>query len=400
MSTEARLSTLARAEWPELRRVPLNPGTLGVPSLRVRQAMREACDADERFAWPLGSYASGREGLARARTLAGEVWGGPPVAIAGGTTSLVNHLVLSLSGHLRRERPAEAPYVVLTSGHEHEGGISGFEAHPDFRVVYAPDESLSDPQRFADVARAERPHVIFLSQCTWTDGRLLDTRALIQAARALHPEAWAIVDAAQVVGNGLPDLEGGDLTLASAHKWLCGPAGTGFAWVHARAREALAWSWTGHALDPESPLARFEAMGGQDFARLHGVAASIDLLKQAGREAAEARSAGLSRLLATGLHAELGACGIPHAFLDPFSGRWSEETPEKLAGIVTVRFPEWDPYPAYAALDARGVHLKCIKGRTPTGTVLQQWRLGVPWHTSEDQLGRALHTLREVLRGS
>jgi UDP-sulfoquinovose synthase len=397
VSEGARLDALAAREWPAAGagRVNLNPGTLGAPSLRVRAAMRAACEDEDRHAWPLGMYALGRSELAGARALAHALWGGPAPAVAGGTTALVNLLVLRLAAEAAA---AGRPLRVLTTGHEHEGGISGFEAHPAFAVAYAPDAAMHDVERFADEARRMAPDVVFLSQVTWTDGRILDVAALLDVARAVAPEAWCIVDAAQVVGNGRPSFAG-DLTVASAHKWLGGPAGTGFAWAGARAREALAWSWTGHALDPESPEARFEAMGGQDFARFAGVRSALALHAEAGVEAAVARSAERARTLALGLQACFARHGIAHAWMDPFTGAWGNEVPPRLAGVCAVQFAEWDPYPAYAALDARGVHLKCVKGRTPTGALLQQWRLGVPWHTPEEDLARALARVEDVLRG-
>ncbi len=394
LSHAADLDALAQREWPAGRRVNLNPGTLGVPSRRVLAALRAACDDDERQAWPLGMYALGRTELAAGRAAAQALWGGPAPALTGGTTAILNHLALVLAA---RAAAVGRPYRVLTSGHEHEGGISAFEAHPAFEVVYAPDEALGDADRFAEAARACIPDMVLLSQATWTDGRRLDLESLFAAARLHAPDAWYVVDAAQVLGNGVPSFAG-DLTVASAHKWLGGPTGTGFAWLGERARADLAWSWNGHALDPSSPNARFEAMGGQDFARYAGVGAAVALLAEGGIEETAARSATLARTLAAGIHARLDAHGIAHAFLDPHTARWHREVPEHLAGVCAVRFDVWDPYPAYAALDARGVHLKCIKGVTRTGTLLQQWRLGVPWHTREEALTGALATLDEVLR--
>ena len=396
MSGGVDLEALAHREWPTLRRVNLNPGTLGVPSRRVLAAMRAACDDDERHAWPLGMYALGRTELAAGRAAAQALWGGPPPALTSGTTAILNHLALVLAA---RGAAAGRSLRVLTSGHEHEGGISAFEAHPAFEVAYAPDEALGDPDRFGDAARACIPDMVLLSQATWTDGRRLDVEALFAAARRHAPDAWYVVDAAQVVGNGAPSFVG-DVTVASAHKWLGGPTGTGFAWLGERARAELAWSWNGHALDPASPNARFEAMGGQDFARYAGVRAALELQAEAGVAATGARSAALARALAEGIHARLAARDIAHAFLDPQGNTWSRAVPAHLEGVCTVRFETWDPYPAYAALDARGVHLKCIKGVTRTGTLLQQWRLGVPWHTPEDALARALDTVDEVLRAS
>ncbi len=396
MSEDGRLEALRAREWPTGQRINLNPGTLGAPSRRVREAIRAACDDEERHAWPLGMYAIGRQGLADARATAQRLWDGPPPAMTAGTTAIVNHLVLVFAA---RAAADGRPWRVLTSGHEHEGGISGFEAHPAFEVRYLHDDALHDLDRYADEVRAARPDVVFLSQVTWTDGRRVDIAPRMEVARRLAPGSWGIVDAAQVVGNGTPSMAG-DIAVASAHKWLGGPSGAGFAWLGERARDELAWSWTGHALDPASPNGRFEAMGGQDFARYAGVHAALRLLEDAGPAATEARARRLARRLATGLEARFQERGIDHAWMDPARGAWVRGVPDTLEGVCAVRFDTWDPYPAYAELDRRGVHLKCIKGRTPTETTLNQWRLGTPWFTSDDAVDRALERVAEALRGA
>jgi hypothetical protein len=54
--------------------------------------------------------------------------------------------------------------------------------------------------------------------------------------------------------------------------------------------------------------------------------------------------------------------------LRPAAGPATSRRPRiRSIGAVHVHFPALDPYPAYAALDARGIHLKCIKGTRPGG---------------------------------
>ena len=380
-------------------RYNFNPGTLGTTSRRVRAALVSFGEDDDRAAFPLGAYGAGREGLVRVRASARALWGEGDVAFGAGTTAQMNLLVHALARTLRIR--GSARHVVLTTAHEHEGGVGGFEAHPDYAVRYCADAALSDPGRWADDVRAARPEVVLLSQITWTEGRILPLAEMVDAVRHHAPHAWVIVDAAQALGATRPALGLGDVTVASAHKWLCGPPGTGFTWVGARAREALGGvSWVGHPLDPESPLPQWEVAGGQDFARYAGLAAAMDLYGELGIEAARRHSAALAARFASGFDRLLGEAGVRRAWFDPESAAWGEAPTAVGAPTLAVRFDAFDPYPLYARLNAAGVHLKCVKGRTAVGGELNQLRIGLPWYETDERVDEALARVEGALNGS
>lgn len=396
---EAGWKALREAEFPGAR-FNFNPGTLGTVPRRARAAIQAFHDDGERRGYPLGQYTGGREALARARAAARALWGGPDVALGHGTTASVNLVILALARQLReRGRP---PFKVLSTGHEHEGGLGGFEAHPDFAVHHVPDATLTDPAAFAATARALGAHVVFLSHVTWTEGRVVDVATLAEAARSTRPDVFVIVDAAQTLGVLPPPLEVGDLTVASGHKWLHGPGGTGFTWVTQRARERLGGvQWVGHALDPESPLGRWEPAGGQDFARWAGLASALDLYAEVGPGAARARSAMLAARWISGLHDILRRGGVDHQFFDPSVSAWVDGPvpADHLFGMAVVRFRHHDPYPAYSRANTAGLHLKCVKGTSPNGVVWNQLRAGLPWFETPGRMDVALALFEMALGG-
>lgn len=368
----------------------LNPGTLGTPFPEVRAAI--AAFEAETLGWPLQAYVRGREELAAARRLAEVLWGAP-VAIAQGTTQSLNLILLAMARQFRRTA------TVLTSGHEHEGGIGGFEHHPDFKVSYLPDSHLGDPTRFSEYLTKEMPDILFLSQVTWTDARRLPVELLLPIARQLCPESWIILDAAQVVGLSQPVLGLADMTVASGHKWLNGPAGTGFLWLGDRAQQVLkGLYWMGHPLDPSSTMGAFEPAGGQDFARWAGLHAALQVYATQGLAARQAHSEQLARELARGLSTILCHYGVAHDFADGLGG-WEAVPTLGPTGVCVLRFSEVDPYPIYHRMNQRGLHTKCIKGRGPAGQVFNQLRWGVPWFEISDRVQEALMCFEEVLHG-
>lgn len=354
-------------------RLNLNPGTLGTCAAPVRRAV-EAFRA-ETDGYPLGQYVAGREALRRARAAATAIWGEAP-AICGPTTQTMNQLALLLPRALGKPR-----LRVLTTLHEHHGGVGGFEHDAAYSVAYLTAAELADPRALTDRVRAEAPDVLFVSQRAWTDNAALPVDALLAAAEAHAPACLRVVDAAQAVGIESPALDPrADLVVASAHKWLFGPAGTGFAWVRPRAVERLGAVWrAGEPLDPDSPLCRWEAAGGQDFAAYAGVEAALALYAAAGPARVAARAHALAAWLAEAL-----ADALPGARVDA------------AGAVVRLRAPG-DPYPLYGALNARGVHTKCVKAELG-GETLALLRLGVPWYESEARLGRAVALVRELGR--
>lgn len=381
------------AEFP-LRRYNFNPGTLGTPARATRRAI--AIFEEETEGWPIEAYRRGRLKLAAARQQAVTLWGNDQLAIGPGTTLWCNLLLDALAGHRRRERVGTLR--VLTTGHEHDGGAGALEHHPDLAVSYVGDTHLLDPDDFGEQVSARNPEVVFLSQVTWTEGRELPVRELIAEVRRRAPEAWVILDAAQAVGLCAPVLGIADFTVASGHKWLNGPAGTGFCWLGPRPIQELGGLFfVGHSLDESWALRRFEPGGGQDFSRFAGLEAALSLYSQVGVDGALSRSRRLANHFARGLHRVFTHHKVPHSYFD--GSRWMEEVPDLPSGTCVVRFPlEFDPYPLYTRLDIRAVHMKCIKGKTGTGEPLNQLRFGLPWFEQEERLEAALSIIDYTLR--
>lgn len=402
MRASSKSPSEGRRDWESLRarefpgaHLNLNVGTLGSPARSVCAAQRAFWRGGLR-AWPLGQYQRGRAELRRVRVLAEALWGPAIVAVTGGTSEVMTRITLALQARL-----GPRPLRVLTSGHEHAGGLRGFLSLPGCEVHYLPDHALAEPLAVAERVAELRPQVLFLSQITYTTGQQVPVGEHIAAARAVDPGLWTIVDAAQALGLVPPALGGADVVVASGHKWLFGPVGCGLVWLSARACVELAPGAAGEALDPEAPGAPFERSGGHDFSVYAGLAAAL-LLHAELREELLARSRVLAADFAAQLHVALRARAIAHNFIDPSTGVWLDDPPaaERLLGAVHVHFPALDPYPAYAALDARGIHLKCIKGTRPTGMRLALLRVCLPCYEAPERLRRAIDRITAALGGA
>lgn len=369
---------LRRAEF-ATDRLNLNPGTLGTPARRV-QAACAAFHAATR-GWPLGAYGLGRTAAARARAAAPTVGVPGPVTLQAGTTVTTTLLAHALRAHVGR------PLRVLTTAHEHPGGLASFARGA--WVSHVPDVALDDPEAFADEVHRHQPDLVLLSQILWTNGRALPTGALCRAARSVAPSAWRVVDAAQALGAAELDGADADFLVASGHKWLGGPAGTGLLWVGPRAEALGGLGWAGDgghgdaggASHASEVAQAFEAGGGQDFGRWAGLAIALELHAGLGAHAVARRSHALATGLATRLHAALE--GRPHRFADGAS--WSRE-PTAQGAHVVLALDGVDPYPLYRRLEAEKIHAKCIKEALATGEVLAHLRFGVPAWESEERL--------------
>ena len=201
---------------------------------------------------------------------------------------------------------------VLTTDHEHIGGLSCWELLAARRSVVVRQLPLPVPARSAgeivDLFRAAitpRTRVLSVSHVTFTNGTILPIAALADlcAERGLvcvvdgaHPPGMMRVDVAA--------LGPIDFYASSPHKWLGAPQGTGLLWMAERWRTRL-WptlasgGWDDLALGAH----RFNHMGTMDESRLAGLDAAVPLHLTIGPDRIERRNRSLRRRL----HAALAA---------------------------------------------------------------------------------------------
>ncbi len=158
-----------------------------------------------------------------------------------------------------------------------------------------------------------RTVAVSLSFVQFLSGFRLDLGAVAQLCR--KHDALFVVDGIQGVGVFPIDveLEGVDFLSADAHKWMMGPEGVGLGYASNRALERIEPVLEGWLsverpfdfFDLDQPLkktaARFEE-GALNTAGLLGMAGSLTLIEQMGREEIENRVIHLSDSLAEGLH--------------------------------------------------------------------------------------------------
>ncbi len=194
---------------------------------------------------------------------------------------------------------------VVTTAHEHIGGVSCWELAAARRGVRLVRVSLSDPpegpaewvDRFRD-AFSGRTRVLSVSHVTFTNGRVLPVSALAVAAR--ERGITVVVDGAHPPGLmpvGLDDL-GVDFYASSPHKWLLAPQGTGLLHVAPRWRERIWPSVASGGWDDTSLGAhRLNHLGTLDESRLAGLLAAIRFHRAIGPETVYARIRTLRRRL-------------------------------------------------------------------------------------------------------
>jgi selenocysteine lyase/cysteine desulfurase len=188
---------------------------------------------------------------------------------------------------------------VLTTDHEHPGGRLGWEwaarrYHIEVDAIpIAPDEA--DPQaiveRFADRI-LPRTRVISISHVLFTTGVQLPVAELCALAR--EHGCKVVVDGAQGPGAMPVDVRalGCHAYASSGHKWLLGPKGTGFLYIHPEMSGALDALPLAAGRRPGS-----DSTGIVNIAGLRGMGAAVDFVQALGPDRIAAHNAALRREL-------------------------------------------------------------------------------------------------------
>lgn len=350
-----------------------NTGTLGASPVEVVRAIADGTRTLESNLadWPYehadGEPLTGYQELKEVRGLAGKVLNATVDEIA-----LTQNATMGMS-MLANGLDLSAGDEVVSTDQEHTGGISGWRLRAKRHgaiVKELPMEPIlgGGPDAIVkafEQAMTPRTKVVMFSHITSGLGILMPARELCALARSRG--ALAIVDGAQAVGQIPVDVKalGCDAYVASPHKWLLAPKGTGILYVRRDAQDRF---WTTlastHWDDKQAGAFRFMQYGTGAVPVVEGLVAALKFIDGIGIE----RIARWDRMLAMRLRE--GIASAPRARLS------SPADPRLASAITTFRIEGMKAKALQDALwakkvrvraqnDARGVRLSAHMYVTP-----------------------------------
>ncbi|MBP6774558.1 MAG: aminotransferase class V-fold PLP-dependent enzyme [Gemmatimonadaceae bacterium] len=287
-----------------------NTGTLGASPREVMTALVGGLQDLERELpdWPYfqadGEPLTGYQQLADFRREAGVFLNAPVDEIAFTQNATMGMSMLANGLDLARGDE------VVTTDQEHSGGIGGWllrgkrhgvvvtQIPMEAAFAKGPDAIL---QAFAD-AITPRTRVVMFSQITSGLGVRLPTKELCTLAH--DRGALAIVDGAQAIGQIAVDVKalGCDAYVASPHKWLLAPKGTGILYI-TRALQPRVWNTlaSGGFDDDTTGAFRFMHYGTGSLPVMHGLRAALRFINRIGIDRIERWDTMLTARLRAGL---------------------------------------------------------------------------------------------------
>jgi selenocysteine lyase/cysteine desulfurase len=204
--------------------------------------------------------------------------------------------------------------VVMTT-HEHPGGaMPWFAVREDTPIeirTIEPGSGGADSLERLRGALTDRTRVVMVSHITCTTGLVMPVREIADLCRSKG--IVCVIDGAQAVGQIPVDLHalGCDFYVASGHKWILGPKGTGVLYVRDEWLDRWQPPFVGAYSDSRFDLAAgiFERLrlasaseyGTRNTPVVLGLKAALDFLSTIGMEAVAARGSHLAGRLRDGL---------------------------------------------------------------------------------------------------
>jgi len=358
-------------------RINLNPGTLGTTSQGVQRLRGPQSRFQQDDGYPLGWYEQARKSHLRIKALGSELW---PAASYGltvtySTTQAVNIIALSLIRFFYKTMLP--PFKVVTTLHEHHGGIGAFENLPEYQVYYLSDEILGDREQLANKMLELKPALAVFSHVFYATGILPPVQDWMTITKENVPECKIMLDVAQSLGVLQIPFGLADLVIGSTHKWLFGPHGGGLMWIKDDCHscvESVFWAGDGFAYSENKDS--LSIPGGQDFMMYPLIEESLLLYRKVGVQTVLKRSTYLRDLLKNKLELVLEKHGVEYVMLQ-----------NKVAyPVISLAFKHFNPYPLYSYLNENKIHAKCIKNKIIKGSIFHILRIGVPYFETLQRL--------------
>lgn len=264
-----------------------NTGTLGACPSDVMDAYTESLQELEEALpdWPYfqadGEPLTGYQPLIDVRARVGAFVNADAAEIA-----LTQNATMGMS-FIANGLELQAGDEVITTDQEHTAGVGSWRlraARDGIVVKELPLDGVLADGPDAVVAMFERAitprtKVLMVSHITSTLGIVLPVRELCSLARA-HG-ILSVIDGAQSIGQIPVDVRetGCDAYVASPHKWLLAPKGTGFMYLRQDVPERIWGTLAGSNYDNwESGAFRFMQFGTGSLPIVHGLVAALDFI--------------------------------------------------------------------------------------------------------------------------
>lgn len=377
----------------------LNSGTQSIAPRRVAEAVTRHARAYERN--PTAELIAVWGKLWNVQRELGDFLGAraEDLFLRANVTAAMNALILGM--------PLEAGSEILIGDTEYGAvhHIARFRSeqggHP-LRVFHIPTRA-SEVAAFSETALVDlvvgalspRTRMVILSQVMTGSGLQIPIAPISRELR--KRDVLFVVDGAHATGAldmNFADLAELDFYAGNLHKWLMGPKGTGFAWVHPRHQDALVprhAGWTTY--DVRAPHESFAP--GHPFAQRHLEASCIDFApflacaeafafwRELGAERIRGRQASLRDCARTEMHARLGwDCLTP-------------EAPELSGPLLSFEMPEQLQSMGFGLLTELLSHHQVQVGVTQ---LQGRWilRLSPQIYNSEVEIQRAVRAIAEL----
>jgi isopenicillin-N epimerase len=332
-----------------------NTGTLGATPRPVIEALSaglmrlETQLADWPYERPEGEPLTGYQPLVEVRAALGKL-----VNAAADEVALTQNATMGMN-FVAGGLDLAAGDEVVSTDQEHVGGICPWRLQAKRRGVVVKELPLlpalaGGPEavvRLFAQAFTPRTRVLMASQITSSLGILLPARELCALAR--ERGALSVIDGAQAVGQVQVDVKemGCDAYVASPHKWLLAPKGTGFLYLRRDVQDRV---WTTLAStafeDRDKGSFRFMQYGTGSVPLVEGLLAALRFVHELGLPRIERWDAALTKRLREGL------ARIPAARLS------SPADPRLAAAITTFRVQGVGAKALQDALWARRVRVR------------------------------------------
>ena len=359
-----------------------NPGSLGIPSVEVKSANKQY-QLLNTLASPLHQYENANLELEKIREIAFKMW---PTELKLTVVHSATTLTTLLSYVLALKNKDKV--TVLTSSHEHKGGIKSFEKLSDYyNICYFTDDELHSKQLFIKAIERHQPEICFLSHVMFDTGWILPISEYGEIIKKNIPKALFIIDIAQSLGLvELPETKFIDVMFGSTHKWLMGPQGSGLLWTSEYFRGKVDSIY----LEDEDENSGFAISGGQDFSTYPQIFQSIKLYEKNGLINIQEVVASFSNIFWSNVQPVFINYGINAQRVNGFSKF-------ECAPFLVICFEKYDPYALYKRMSQSGLHVKCIKNCNIYNNKYHLLRIGIPYFESEERVKIAVEILKDCL---